>query len=282
MGLIQESNITDALAQYLDAGRSGNKVISALEQYMLSQPPDTSRNHRLLHPSEVAADDWCPRYNQMVIEDRVDMRAEVLRLRMRSIFAYGHLAHAKWQGWFRDMGVLWGKWNCSLCGDVSVGAEPDGSGHRYEYREVPLDSGIWGGHADGVLTMDFDTLLLEVKTVGTGTIRYGAPSLLSKGSLEEMFDAITQPFANHMRQAQIYLELFHRQNHPAYSTIKDSLESAVFLYECKSNQAAREFIVKRDDSWVSDRMEQADLLEGYIHSGELIECPHDGSCKCRR
>lgn len=281
--VIRQGTITDALKRYVDASKQNKQVLAALERYMLLNPREENRSHKVLHPSEVAADGWCPRYNQMVMEDRIPTKREILSLHQRSIFAYGHLAHAKWQGWFAEAGMLWGLWEPKHGGAGSLFGYPPENLGDYTYAEVPLNFSIWGGHADGILRLKENRhLLLEIKTVGMGTIRYGNPSLVksSGGDLDRAFNMIDRPFDSHMRQAQIYAELFLR--HPEMSLGDDShrLDEIVFLYELKSNQNTKELVVPRDDSYIYDLMEQADLLVEYLDSGDLIPCPHGGKCKC--
>jgi hypothetical protein len=235
----------------------------------------------VLHPSEVASEGWCPRHAQLVLEEKVQVKQDNHRLRTQSIFAEGHAIHDKWQSWLGDWGVLYGRWKCSACRTVawSYGKPDDLCEHPLscvKYAEVPLAHGIWGGHADGILLIqDQPVSMLEIKSIGTGSIRYGAPSIFMDGEpLEKMFSRITQPFPSHMRQIQIYMELSSRILEPEVPTV----DQAIVLYELKSNQEAKEFVVQRDDTHIADILEWADEIESLLHTGDVIECPYS---KCR-
>lgn len=288
MALIRKGSASGALKTYLDASKQPTVMVSGLEKHLLKQPPDTSRSQTVLHPSEVASDGWCPRYAQLVLEEKVKVTQDNHRLRTQSIFAEGHAIHDKWQTWLGDWGVLYGRWACIACSTFvwSYGKPTDICEHPpscIKYAEVPLDHGIWGGHADGLLTIPGQPVsLLEIKSIGTGSIRYGAPSIFMDGEpLEKMFGRITQPFPSHMRQIQIYMELAERiYKEEGDESVVLATDQAVVLYELKSNQEPKEFIVKRDDTYIADILEWTDEIESLLGTGTLIECPYaEGRCK---
>lgn len=276
---VPRGSISDALDKYLEASKSKTVLVGPLEKYLLLNPPGTERSSKVLHPSEVVADDWCPRYNQMLIEGLVEPKAESLRLRTQSIFAEGHAIHSKWQDWLGRMGVLYGVWRCTACGAKCwhLGRPSDLCDHSecVVYDEVPLRHGLWGGHADGIVESPDLTAsaLLEIKSVGSGTIRWGAPHLMASGAdLTTAFGKINQPFKKHIQQIQIYMELAARMCADGDPEMR-AVESCVVLYECKADQAVKEFVVRRDPSYVLELLEYADEMESLVGTGELIECP---------
>ena len=52
-----------------------------------------------------------------------------------------------------------------------------------------------------------------------------------------------------------------------------AVESCVVIYECKADQAVKEFVVRRDSSYVLELLEYADEMESLVGTGELMECP---------
>jgi len=275
---VRRGSISEALDKYLDASKSKTVLVGPLEKYLLLNPPGSERSSKVLHPSEVVSEGWCPRYNQMLIEGLVEPKAESHRLRTQSIFAEGHAIHNKWQTWLGYWGVLYGVWRCMACSAKCwhLGKPSDLCAHPecVVYDEVPLRHGLWGGHADGIVEFSHREApsLLEIKSVGTGTIRWGAPHLMGSGDLVSAFGKINQPFDKHVQQIQIYMELADRMYADGDPEIR-RVESCVVLYECKADQAVKEFVVKRDSSYVRELLDYADEMEQLVGTGELIACP---------
>lgn len=276
---VRRGSISQALDNYLEASKTKTVLVGPLEKYLMLNPPGSERSHKVLHPSEVVSEDWCPRYNQMIIEGLVEPKPETHRLRTHSIFAEGHSIHRKWQDWLGIMGSLYGLWRCTACGRKAwhLGRPEDLCKHGSEclvYDEVPLRHGLWGGHADGIVEFAHlnEPALLEIKSVGSGTIRWGNPSLMNGQDLSSAFSKINQPFEKHVKQIQIYMELANRMCEIGEPEMRP-VQSCVVLYECKADQAVKEFVIKRDMSYVVDLFEYADEMEQVIGTGTLIACP---------
>jgi hypothetical protein len=279
MPIRRGGSIDDALSNYLEAAKSKTALVGPLEKYLLLNPAPNDRPTDVLHPSETVSDWWCPRYAQMVIEGIIPVKEEKHRMRMQSIFAEGHAIHDKWQTWLGSMGTLYGIWRCEACGKKawSLGRPSDLCSHSascIKYDEVPLTDGLWSGHADGIVDLPGrpHASLLEIKSVGTGTIRWGNASLLDGNDLSAAFGRIAQPFDNHIRQIQIYMELAHRMYKGGDPEIP-LIDSCVVIYECKSDQAVKEFVVQRDSSYIVDILEYADEMATLVGTGEYIACP---------
>ena len=121
--------------------------------------------------------------------------------------------------------------------------------------------------------MEKGDYLLEVKSIGTGTIRHGDPSLLEEGDdLSSAFTKISHPFDNHLLQVQIYMELTQRMADAGDPEIRP-VDNCVVIYECKSDQAVKEFVVRRDPSYIRDILEYADEMEALLGTGTYISCP---------
>jgi hypothetical protein len=159
-------------------------LLPLLKENMLEAfGPDLDRRADLMHPSDMAHADWCPRAEYYKLTG-VPMPEERFNLVRENIFDEGYEIQFKWQRRMRATHRLYGQWLCELCGENVTGLEPDfigcrnSHGHMWKYNEVPLLSHtlMVGGSADGAI----DDYLVEIKSVGLGTMRIEAPKLLAK------------------------------------------------------------------------------------------------------
>jgi hypothetical protein len=82
--------------------------------------------------------------------------------------------------------------------------------------------------------------MLEIKSLGAGTFRFEAPEMTYEhnGEIDKMWKAMSAPFMSHIMQAQMYMklaELIGLEHQP---------QEALFLYENKSTQEVKEFVVQ--------------------------------------
>ena len=195
--------------------------------------------------------------------------AEKPGLRLQSIFDEGHFIHEKWQRWFQEMGTLYGKWYCLDCDEYFWGGADCHDG-PLEYCEVPLfyePLRIYG-HADGWLVNLGDPLMLEIKSIGIGTIRYEANELIGihNGDMEKIWADIKAPFMKHIQQVQIYMklaELLGFENAP---------QEAVIIYENKATQDAKEFVVPKSDFSIAEKFEAAAMIIEAVNNNEAPPC----------
>lgn len=268
------------LKKFVDVAKKPTRVLGSVERHVLAKPADTSRRTDVLHPSEMSDPSWCHRasYFQLIGKPVVGKRSPSFRL--LSVFEEGHSIHAKWQGWFHEMGNLYGKWHCIECGEMFWGASDCHEG-PLEYREVPLfyePLRIYG-HADGWLVNLGDPLMLEIKSVGMGTFRYEAPDLIAEynGDFEKIWNAVKAPFMKHITQVQIYMklaELLELENHP---------QEAVIIYEAKATQEIKEFVIPKSDFGIEHIFEAAKHIVEAVDRREPLPCniSSNGCYKCR-
>ena len=261
------------LKAFLNANKVSTRLIGPLERHILSRPQDTSRRTDVLHPSEIVKSDWCHRASYYVVTGKAVANKERPGLRLQSIFDEGHAIHKKWQGYLEEMGVLYGKWYCRGCGTSSWGLpDYDTDCGPSKYHEVPLEYPPLhiAGHSDGWVVGLGEDFLIEIKSIGTGTIRMEDPSLLSEG-LESAWRNLRYPFTSHLRQGLIYLHL-------AALLDKDGLlerpapKEIVFLYELKLDQSYKEFVVEYDTEPIQDVLMGIDAVVAAINSGTPPEC----------
>ena len=245
------------LKRFIEVGKKDTRVLGSVERFLLSKPRDGSRRTDVLHPSEMASGNWCYRASYFQLLGQAPQANRKMSMRLLSVFEEGHFIHAKWQRWFQQMNVLYGKWYCTECEEMFWGGSDCHDG-PLEYREVPLfyEPLRISGHSDGWLVGLGDPLMLEIKSVGVGTLRWEAPELLieNDNDIEKAWRALKAPFQKHITQVQIYMklaELLGYENAP---------QEAVLVYECKSNQEAKEFVVHKSDFGITELFDAAEMI----------------------
>lgn len=245
------------LKRFIEVGKKDTRVLGSVERFLLSKPRDGSRRTDVLHPSEMASGNWCYRASYFQLLGQAPQANRKMSMRLLSVFEEGHFIHAKWQRWFQQMNVLYGKWYCVECEEMFWGGSDCHDG-PLEYREVPLfyEPLRISGHSDGWLVGLGDPLMLEIKSVGVGTLRWEAPELLieNDNDMEKAWRALKAPFLKHITQVQIYMklaELLGYENAP---------QEAVLVYECKSNQEAKEFVVHKSDFGITELFDAAEMI----------------------
>lgn len=269
------------LKRFLEAGKKESRVLTTVERFLITLPADTSRRSDVLHPSAMVKDDWCYRgsYFQLLGFPPPPSKYRVT-LSQKRVFQTGHDIHNGWQNIFKDMGNLWGKYYCKDCRSTFIGTPSDhkADASYLEYREVPLvyEPLRIAGHADGILLNFGDPLLLEIKSIGAGTFRFEAPGLMAEhgGNLDAMWKALDAPFMSHIKQAQMYMKLAELMG------MEIQPQEALFLYENKSNQSHKEFVVPKSDFGISHILEAAQMIVDAVDKGEAPSCNIDHNEGC--
>lgn len=274
---------TDRLKQFLDAKKVESVVLGDVSRHLQTSPDD--RDTTLIHPSEMARKNWCVRGTLFRLRGCVRPK-EAHNLRSELIFGEGHLIHEKWQGWFREMGILYGSWYCPACEDRILGSvlelpvrgcdgQVKGT-HLWKYREVPLENPARriGGHADAIIARPTGDHLIEIKSVGPGTLR--KLGLLSEEESDEdspsKFSRITHILSDHYRQTQIYLRLTQDTDKP--------VDKGLVIYEQKADQQVREFLVDYDPKVTDSLFSSAADIVWAINNGRDLACSNEplGDC----
>jgi len=269
------------LNTFLAAKNRPSRLIGDVERYILARPAG-DRSTTVLHPSEIIKDDWCHRASYFLLKG-VTKTPERIGLRLQNIFDEGHAIHAKWQRRFQDMGVLHGQFRCQVCDEITWGTSPDQCAsctapmHALYYEEVTLrDNDLRiSGHTDGWIKGIGDDCLIEIKSIGPGTLRSEAPNLMHahNGDFMKAFSNVRRPFTPHVLQGQMYLELMKRMGNP--------IDEIVFIYELKADQSYKEFVVKSDYGSVAHIFEGAEEVVSAVNSNKEPECTNKpgGTCK---
>lgn len=190
---------------------SPHRILGPVERHVIQENDSktSKRDTEHLHPSEICKKDWCPRSSYYKIIGMPE-KPESFNLQRLNVFAMGTMIHEKWQKWMEDAGIL-------------------------EQAEVPVynEEHLIMGHADGIVSDKHGRAVVEIKSVGAGTIRfedYGlfAPYAKKEITFEALWESIKQPFDSHVRQAQLYMYCL-------------GVDKGLILYEWKATQEVKEF-----------------------------------------
>lgn len=274
------------LKSFLEATKRETRLIGHIERHTLLKPFD-ERRQDVLHPSDLIKPEWCALAAYHALNGNYVETREKPSLRLRSIFDEGHAIHAKWQGYIRDMGNLYGKWECSGCGDsdweLASDLQDDPDCGSFSYKEVPLFSQKHriSGHADGWVKGLGEDFLIEIKSIGSGTIRMEMPSLFSGGAdLEAAWKNIRQPFRTHILQGQVYLHLTHLMEENG--DLPSSPKEIVFIYELKANQDYKEFTVAYNPEYSQQFFDAALDVVWAVDNNRPPACSIDATNGCKR
>lgn len=283
--------LTGRLADF--AKTENTLLLGQIQTHMMREADKPSdRRQDIIHPSEMAKTGWCPRGTYLRIKACREAQNPFLKpkehvgVQLLNIFDEGHYIHDKWQRRLWAMGELWGNFYCHTCGTLSKGITGPTSCDqcrvpmkRMDYREIPLvaDEYLIAGHADGGVLSK--RALIEIKSVGAGTVRVSNPDLYKRFSegqkvdLPGLWKGIEKPFPEHVNQGQIYLHIC--------KLMELDFDKIAFLYESKFNQGAKEFVVAYDPSHTEALFDSALEIKRAIHGlTDPPACPHDGCNDC--
>jgi len=268
------------LKKFLSTSKRETRLMGAIERHVLSKPFD-SRNMEVIHPSDIIKPEWCALAQYHALLGNYKEVREKPALRLASIFAEGHTIHAKWQNWLKEMGVLYGKWSDSTGTSWAVSKDVHKS---VDYAEVPLRSVKHkiSGHADGWVKGLGEDFLIEIKSVGVGTLRFEAPALLaqSDNDLEKAWKNIKTPFRSHLLQGQVYLHLCHLMVEEGL--LPNAPKEIVFIYELKANQDYKEFVVQYNPEFTQEIFDKALDVAWAVDNNRPPVCSINAIKGCER
>jgi CRISPR/Cas system-associated exonuclease Cas4 (RecB family) len=279
--------IKSDLKKFLDAKKSNNRLLGDIERHLQARPVG-NRDYTVLHPSEIIKKDHCWRASYFLLRGHTRV-AEKPALRLQNIFDEGHYIHAKWQRWFQEMGVIHGQFKCQVCDHITWGTSPQecevcqASWEKLLYSEVTMrhDKLRIKGHTDGWVKGIGNDTLIEIKSIGEGTIRSEQPGLLmdADGDFMKAWKNVRRPFGGHILQGQMYLELMDRMGMVGENG--EPLDEIVFIYELKANQDFKEFSIKRDFELVRHVFDAAKEVVECVEDNYVPPCNNNpgGTCK---
>ena len=279
-------------AKTIGAGfKDKDKLISQVARHLAKERPN-DRQVDCIHPSEAAHEHWCQRATYYRI-DGVEPEVMPRGLAMEMVFETGHDAHRKWQNWFWEMGSLKGSWYCLACKTTWEDTSPrncpncDAGTSLIQYAEVPVhnDHYLIAGKSDGDVTRaDGSETLVEIKTIGVGTIRYEAPNLMAKytynhtdldGKIrsgvdwQSLWNGIRRPFSSHIRQGMLY----------CFCAEKSEI---TYIYDPKFVTAyPKEFTVKYNEELIEDILKQCLTIKDALGKGKPPKRPEWAEASCK-
>ena len=268
------------LKAFLTANKRETRLMGAVERHVLSRPFD-DRDMSYIHPSDIIKDDWCALAQYHAIKGNYVETRDKPTARLASIFAEGHIIHAKWQNWFKEMGVLYGKWQEEHGTPWALSDIVDSNA---KYLEVPLrsDKHMIRGHADGWIKGLGDDCLIEIKSIGSGGLRMEAPALMaqSEDNVEKAWKNIKTPFRSHQLQGQVYLHLCHLMVEE--DLLPEAPKEIVFIYELKANQEYKEFVVTYNPEFTAEIFDKALDVAWAAENSRPPVCSIDPNKGCKR
>lgn len=237
------------LKNYKNSLSSTQRILPVLEKHLIQEQLDSTRDTLHLHPSEICKKDWCPRSSWYTIKG-YDKQEESYSFQRLLIFEEGHNIHGKWQAWLVDAGIL---------------EQPEVPIVNEEYRIM--------GHADGIISDKKGRAVLEIKSVGAGTIRMEDYELFKGAETPEAaWKKVRQPFYSHLRQLNLYMYCL-------------DIHDGIFIYEWKATQDVKEFSVKFQPHLIEDILAGCKSVVRGLDSGippmrpTIAESPTSKICK---
>jgi hypothetical protein len=292
--------VSSLMKRLMETTKHETVVLGPVQRHLIARGEfDGSRRHDVIHPSELAKNDFCPRAIYYRLSGWEIPKSEH-GFQLEVIFQQGHGYHEKWQNWLWDVGMLRGRFRCLGCmhGDwtreeidapwyttaPTACPECGASREHLQYGEVPIHLPKYRihGHSDGDIDLggdEADNPLLEIKSIGTGTIRFEAPRLIAKHTHKLEIDGeekswtdwdkiwrdIKRPFKTHLRQGAIYC-------------LAKGRSEMVYIYEYKPTGAMKEFRVKHDFSILDDLLDDVLDILYALEKGKVPDCPNGDDC----
>lgn len=267
------------------SSRSTLRIIPRVEAALAEETAlrNAKRDTVHLHPSEMAKNAWCTRSTWYKINGFKESEVGRMDLRRMNILAEGNNIHDKWQRLMWSAGSLYGSWACKECSHVWDATSPSSCPRclspLLSYKEVAISNADYRviGHADGVWEDDEGKAVVEIKSVGLGTLRWEAPALYKayedkEVSLDDLWDRLKRPLTSHLKQVNLYMYFL-------------GIHKGIVLYEWKPSQEVKEFHVTLNMNMVTPLLEKAQEVLDSLESGEVPsrpdEAPYKGCEFCR-
>jgi hypothetical protein len=288
-----QTKLEGNLRDYAAIRKKPGVVLPLVQAHLLAKGDHDDRNARCVHPSEMAKADWCHRATYFRIARGTWHGEDRFNFVLQNIYAEGHSIHEKWQRWLAETDKLWGDWECIICGHWAKGQvkpagwcarllDPDEHPvvpHIWEYREVSLRSGLISGHEDGAV----GSSLIELKSIGIGTLRFDHPDLLKRHyvktttgdklyDLEAVWKGLSRPLKPHLIQANIYLWLAAQMDL--------SFDVCAIVYEYKFNQQVKEYTVRLRMDLIQPLLDMVAEIDYALKGGEPPVCRFGGCKQC--
>ena len=229
------------------------KIIDVIDSQLCEQALNNDRDYSYFHASA-----WGKCHRKIAYEYyeakgyiKVDTSSYKIDPRVERIFGNGHTMHDRWRQYIEDTGMLRGWW---MDAEGNVHGQDNKHGilkpeGNFVYVEVGFrdKDTMWGGHVDAIVDirehpsvnangqpLEKCLIIVDFKTMNT----FG-------------FKKLTKPTDEHYTQMQLYLYL-------------SGLNQGRFIYEDKNDQKTKEYIVPRDNRFITQKVREAKELKHIV------------------
>lgn len=257
-------------------------VVGPVSKILAADQASESRDKTMVHPSELSRSDWCDRRATMKILGHEPTNIREFTLQNLRIFDTGNHIHERYQIGLWRLGDLEGIFECLVCDwrgwDNAPQTCPQCDAMAFHgstlmflrYKEVPIhdESLFIKGHADALTK----NRIVEIKSVGPGSVRYYAPRIYEKwerdgsANLGKLWDAVHTPFLPHRKQGYLY-----------DACLADTEREVIVVYEWKPSGAAKEFVIKVDDRILDPLLKEARWVKRHVEAGTIPDRPEEAT-----
>jgi hypothetical protein len=265
-------------------------LLKGVEKYLTEKAKNNPRDNSHFHPSSW---DDCKRkiaYQFYEAKGYISVQDNAIKVspQLERIFDNGHFVHARWQQYLSCAApqAVYGRWLCAnpLCGLVYGTNSKLGiprpqkcttcDSPEFKYQEVGFfdEETMWGGHVDAIVDVrkwneaivgrlnpqNSDEIADEIadEMIAVNVFQYpdedDSIAILDYKSMNPFdFKKLDKPKSEHITQIQIYMYL-------------SGLKYSKFIYEDKSNQSVKEFLVERDDNLLQVKINEAKELKYVV------------------
>lgn len=257
-------------------------LLKGVERYLTEKAKNNPRDNSHFHPSSW---DDCKRkiaYQFYEAKGYINVQDSAIKVspQLERIFDNGHFVHARWQQYLSCAApqAVYGMWKCSnpLCNEIHGTNQKLGvvkpskcskcDSFDFKYQEVGFfdPETMWGGHVDAIVDVRKwnETIVGQLnpqdpnEMIAVNVFPYpdedDSMTIFDYKSMNPFdFKKLEKPKSEHITQIQIYMYL-------------SGLKYSKFIYEDKSNQAVKEFLVERDDNLLQVKINEAKELKYVV------------------
>ena len=186
---------------------------------------------------------------------------------LRRVFDNGDHMHLRYTGYFENLNILYGAWECKnpLCKKIfgeneKLGIQKpvikcDNCGcDEYKYIEVTAgnDEYMISGHIDGILKLGGEYSVIDYKSMHAN-----------------QFTSLNEPMDKHIIQVEIYLWLL-------------DLKTGFLLYENKDSQKIKLFEVVYNEDLIAKILKRLEAIRDIVKNNKLPKRPFEkDSSQCK-
>jgi CRISPR/Cas system-associated exonuclease Cas4 (RecB family) len=233
-----------------------DRYLLALDGKMLKDKED-ERAKGCYHPSELSTNPCTRSMTYRWIEAPAEKKA--IQPRVKRIFDVGHHFGFIMQQYFWDMDILEGDYECVECKhewwDTSPKKCPNCKTQLFiwdnlKYNEIPIRNEDWNitGHADGILVLDGERVLIELKSIKNRDKKTSDKAVC--------FEDLSSAKTEHVHQANLYMDA-------------RGIDRGIIIYFAKNTQETKEFPIRRMDMMLTPSYNKIVEVEEAKHKKVL-------------